>query len=62
MANEVTEKILARFADKLRESGTVSDQTIEELLGRMRSDKKLTPAAIVTLLEGNGKEEGEEES
>ena len=56
MANEVTEKILESFAEKLRRSGAASHETVEELLTEMRSAKKLSPAVIVTLLEKDGQQ------
>ena len=60
MASEVRDRILASFSEKLRKTESVSLETINELLRLMHSDKKLSAASVVSLLEGDGSEGGEE--
>ena len=60
MASEVEDRILASFSEELRKTESVSPETINELLRLMRSDKKLSATSVVSLLEGDGSEGGEE--
>ena len=60
MASEVKDRILASFSEELSKTERVSPETINELVRLMRSDKKLSAASVVSLLEGDGSEGGEE--